>query len=56
MKLFSDLLKAHIPVYLSQFVSIFSVCLSTQMELNVTHGTLKTLKVHISALHYDHIR
>lgn len=26
------------------------------MELNVTHGTFKTLKVHVSALHYDHIR
>jgi len=54
MKLFSDLLKAHVPVYLSRFVSIF--CPSTQMELNVTHGTFKTLKVHIPVLHYDHIR
>lgn len=26
------------------------------MELNVTHGTFKTPKVHISVLHYDHIR
>lgn len=44
MKLFSDLLKAHIPVYLLQLVSLFSVCFSTQLELNVTHGTFKTLK------------
>lgn len=26
------------------------------MELNVTHGTFKTLKVHIPVLQYDHIR
>lgn len=57
MKLFSDLLRAHIPVYLSQFVSLFSPSVSLLKQNWMSRmRLLKPPKVHISVLHYYHIR
>lgn len=57
MKLFSDLLKAHIPVYLSKLASLFSLSFS-EIKWNWMSrmGLLNPPKAQVSVLHYDHIR